>query len=145
GERRLFEAGVVSKQEFDNAQSTYDAAVAQLKSLEEQVNQQQVELHYYRVAAPMDGAVGDIPVRVGDRVAVSTLLTTVDEPGALEAYIYVAADRARNLKVGAPVHLMDGAGNNIADSRINFISPEVDTETQTVLAKAGTENAQGRL
>src|SRR6202023_4294305 len=145
GERRLFEAGVVSKQEFDNAQSTYDAAVAQLKSLEEQVNQQQVELHYYRVAAPMDGIVGDIPVRTGDRVAVTTLLTTVDEPGALEAYVYVPADRARNLKIGAPVHLVDGTGTKIADSRLTFVSPEVDTQTQTVLAKAGAENVQGKL
>ena len=78
----------------------YDAAEAQLKSLEEQVNQQQVELHYYKVAAPMDGIVGDIPVRIGDRVAVTTLLTTVDEPGALEVYIYVPADRAQRLEAG---------------------------------------------
>src|ERR1700688_3259902 len=83
-ERKLFEAGVVSKQEFDNAQTAHDAAVAQLRSLGEQVNQQQVELHYYRVAAPMAGIIGDIPVREGDRVAVTTLLTTVDEPGTLE-------------------------------------------------------------
>jgi len=144
-ERKLYAAGVVPKADVDNAQTIYDAAVAQLKSLTEQVNQQQVELHYYRVAAPMDGIVGDIPVRVGDRVAVTTLLTTVDEPGALEAYIYVPADRARNLKMGAPVHLVDDAGNKIADTRITFVSPQVDTETQTVLAKAIVENAQGKL
>src|SRR5579863_10582720 len=144
-ERRLFEAKVVSKQEFDNAQTNYDTAVAQLKSLEEQVNTQKVELHYYTVASPMNGIIGDVPVRMGDRVQVTTMLTTVDEPGALEAYIYVPADRSRTLRMGAPVHLVDGSGNKIADSRITFISPEVDTETQTVLAKAGTENAQGRL
>src|SRR5215468_8427482 len=85
--QKLFAAGVISKQDFDNAQTSYHAAVSQLKSLEEQVRQQRVELHWYRVSAPMDGIVGDIPVRVGDRVTVSTLLTTVDEPGALEAYI----------------------------------------------------------
>jgi len=144
-ERKLYAAGVVPKQDVDNAVTTYDAAVAQLKALSDQVNQQQVELHYYRVAAPTSGIVGDIPVRVGDRVAVTTLLTTVDEPGALEAYIYVPADRARNLKIGAPVHLVDGAGNKMADSRITFISSEVDPETQTVLAKAGIENAKGAL
>jgi RND family efflux transporter MFP subunit len=144
-EKKLFEAGVVPKQELDNAQSTYDAAAAQLKSLEEQVNQQQVELHYYKVAAPMDGIVGDIPVRTGDRVAVTTLLTTVDEPGALEAYIYVPADRARDLRLGVPVHLVDAAGHALAETRITFISPQVDTETQTVLAKALVENSQGRL
>jgi RND family efflux transporter MFP subunit len=142
-ERKLFAAGVVPKADVDNAQTNYDAAIAQLKSLAEQVNQQQAELHYYRVAAPMDGIVGDIPVRVGERVAVTTLLTTVDEQGPLEAYIYVPADRARNLKLGLPVHLVDEAGNKIADTRITFLSQQVDTETQTVLAKAMLENPHG--
>jgi RND family efflux transporter MFP subunit len=142
-ERKLYAAGVVPKADVDNAQSTYDAAVAQLKALSDQVNQQQVELHYYRIAAPMDGMVGDIPVHMGDRVAVTTLLTTVDEPGPLEAYIYVPADRARNLRMGLTVHLTDDAGIKIADTRITFLSPQVDTETQTVLAKALVENPRG--
>ena len=142
-ERKLFAAGVVPKADVDNAQTNYDAAIAQLKNLAEQVNQQQAELHYYRVAAPMDGIVGDIPVRVGERVAVTTVLTTVDEIGPLEAYIYVPADRARNLKLGLPVHLVDEAGIKVADTRITFLSPQVDTETQTVLAKAMLENPRG--
>jgi len=144
-ERKLYEAGVVSKQEFDNAQTNYDAAVAQLQSLSEQVNQQQVQLRYYRVPAPMAGIVGDIPVRVGDRVTVTTLLTTVDEPGALEAYIYVPADRGKDLKSGLPVHLLDNERNAIGDTRISFVSPQVDTETQTVLAKASVQNPKGQF
>jgi RND family efflux transporter MFP subunit len=144
-EKKLFEAGVVAKQELDNAQTNFDAAEAQLKSLEQQVTTQQVELHYYTVAAPSDGIVGDVPVRVGDRVAVTTLLTTVDEPGSVEAYIYVPADRARDLKMGVPVHLIDAAGHDIGNSRITFVSPQVDTDTQTVLAKATVENASGYL
>jgi RND family efflux transporter MFP subunit len=144
-EKKLFEAGVVAKQELDNAQTNYDAAEAQLRSLEHQVTTQQVELRYYGVAAPSSGIVGDIPVRVGDRVAVTTLLTTVDEPGAVEAYIYVPADRARDLKMGVPVHLIDAAGRDLAESRISFISSQVDTETQTVLAKAIIPNAQANL
>src|ERR1700687_3113425 len=43
--KKLFDAGVISKQELDNAQSGFDAALAQVKSLDEQVNQQKVELH----------------------------------------------------------------------------------------------------
>ena len=102
-EQRLYDAKVVAKQDLDNAQTAYDSAVSQLKSLTDLVSQQSVELKYYRVAAPMDGIVGDVPVRVGDRVVVSTLLTTVDQPGALEAYIYVPADRGRSLRIGLPV------------------------------------------
>lgn len=143
--KRLFEAGVISKAEFDSAQSNYDAAVAQLKSLEEQVNQQKAELHYYSVSAPMDGIVGDVPVRMGDRVTVSTLLTTVNEPGALEAYIYVPVERSRGLKLGLPVKLLSESGEFLARSAITFVSPQVDSETQTVLAKAAVPNAQTKL
>ena len=145
--RKLFDAGVISKQELDNAQTYYDSAVAQLKALEHQVQQQKVELHYYNVKAPTDGIVGDIPVRVGDRVAVTTLLTTVDEPGALEAYIYVPGARARELHLGMPVKLVNDAGAVLAESQITFISPQVDPETQTILAKAviGPSRANFRI
>src|SRR6184192_163803 len=143
--QKLHDAGVISKQELDNAQTAYDAAVAQLKALDEQVNQQRVELHYYSVSAPMDGIVGDIPVHVGDRVTVATLLTTVDEPGALEAYIYVPAEKARNLKVGLPVRLFDSAVNTVSETEVSFVSPQVDTDTQTVLAKAPVQNPKSKV
>jgi RND family efflux transporter MFP subunit len=143
--KKLWEAGVTAKADLDNAQTNYDTAVAQLKSLEHQVEQQKVELRYYKVSAPMDGIVGDVPVRVGDRVTVTSLLTTVDEPGALEAYIYVPADRTRDLRMGMPVKLLDQAGNLRADTQITFISPQVDFDTQTVLAKAAVPNAKANL
>ncbi|HTA58028.1 MAG TPA: efflux RND transporter periplasmic adaptor subunit [Candidatus Baltobacteraceae bacterium] len=143
--KKLAEAGVIAKSDLDNAQTTYDTAVAQLKSLEHQVEQQKVELRYYKVSAPMDGIVGDIPVRVGDRVIVSTLLTTVDEPGALEVYLYIPAARAKNLRLGLPVKLLDEAGNLRTESQITFISPQVDPDTQTVLAKAAVPNPKANL
>jgi len=143
--KRLFEAGVIAKAEFDSAQSTYDSSVAQLKALEEQVRTQRAELKYYSVSAPMDGIVGDIPVRMGDRVAVTTLLTTVDEPGALEAYIFVPVDRSRSLRLGLPVKLLDPSGALLANTTITFVSPQVDSETQTVLAKAAAPNTQSKL
>jgi len=143
--KKLAEAGVISKMDLDNAQTNYDNAVAQLKSLEHQVEQQKVELRYYRVSAPMDGVVGDIPVRVGDRVIVSTLLTTVDEPGALEAYLYIPAARAKDLRLGLPVKLLDEAGNVRTATQITFISPQVDPDTQTVLAKAAVPNPKANL
>jgi RND family efflux transporter MFP subunit len=104
------------------------------------VREQEVQLHYYTVASPTDGIVGDIPVRVGDRVTVSTLLTTVDQPGALEAYVYVPVERAAEVKVGTPVEILDEGSKPLATSRIRFISPQVDNQTQTVLVKAAIES-----
>src|SRR6266850_1771044 len=65
--RRLHAEGVMSKQSLDEAQAAYDQAVAELKALEAQLKEQQVQLQYYKVLAPTSGIVGDIPVHVGDR------------------------------------------------------------------------------
>jgi RND family efflux transporter MFP subunit len=141
----LANAGVVSKQELDQARATLDAAEAQLHSLEAQVSEQQVQLHYYKVVAPRAGIVGDVPVRVGDRVLTTTTLTTVDRPGSLEAYIYVPIEKSAQLKMNLPVQIVDASGNMLATSRITFISPEVDTATQAVLAKATVTNSKDSL
>ena len=136
----LFKSGIISKQDFDTSKATYDNALAQLRALDAQVNQQQAQLHYYSVTAPTDGIIGDIPVHVGDRVSTATLLTTVDEPGNLEAYIYVPIEHSQDLHIGEVVDLLDEAGKVIAHSSIFFVSPQIDMTTQTVLAKAQIEN-----
>jgi RND family efflux transporter MFP subunit len=141
----LFETGVMSKQDLDQATTALDAAQADLQSAEAEVRQQEVELRYYRVAAPRAGIVGDIPVRVGDRVTVSTLLTTVDRPGALEAYVSVPVERAPQLRLGMPLRILDTDGAVAAESRVAFISPQVDVETQTVLVKARIDNPERAL
>jgi RND family efflux transporter MFP subunit len=139
--KKLYDAGIISKQDFDTYKTTYDSALAQTKAMDAQVSQQQEQLHYYTVSAPTDGIVGDVPVHVGDRVTNTTLLTTVDQIGNLQAYISVPVEHSASLRLGEPVDLLDDSGNVIAHSSIFFISPEVDNTTQTVLAKAVIPNA----
>ena len=141
----LAAAGVVAKQDLDQAKSALDTAKAQLKSLDAQVQEQQTQLHYYRVSAPSTGIVGDIPVHVGDRVTTTTMLTSVDKPGGLEAYVYIPVERSSQLKMNMPVQIVDGSGQVMADSRISFISPQVDNTTQTVLIKSRIANNEDRL
>ena len=141
----LYDAKVVSKQALDQSKTALDQAKAQLQALQAQVRQESVQLHYYRVTAPSAGIVGDIPVRVGDRVTTTTALTTVDKPGSLEAYVYVPIERSGQLKPNLPVQIVDQSGAVIAESRINFISPQVDSTTQTVLAKAPIANTNDKL
>ncbi len=141
----LAAAGVVSKQDLDQAKSTLDAAQAQMDSLASQVREQEVQLHYYKVVAPASGIVGDVPVHVGDRVTTATQLTTIDQPGSLEAYVYVPIEHSAQLKMGLPVQVIDSNGKVLADSRISFISPQVDNTTQTVLVKARIANGNDAL
>jgi RND family efflux transporter MFP subunit len=139
--RQLAAAGVISKQALDQAQAQYDAAVADVSALEATVREQSVQLHYYVVNAPSAGVIGDIPVRVGDRVANSTVLTTLDKGGELEAYVYIPAEKAGTVKIGTPVQIVDDNGKEIADTKISFVSPRVDPQTQLLLVKTDVPNA----
>jgi multidrug efflux pump subunit AcrA (membrane-fusion protein) len=69
----------------------------------------------------------------------------VDEPGDLEAYISVPVENSKNLKIGLPVELLDPIGTHLGDTRIDFISPQADPATQSVLAKATVSNPRDQL
>jgi RND family efflux transporter MFP subunit len=133
---KLLAAGAISEREVEQFQSQLRSAEAQLKALDELIRQQRSQLNYYRVVSPNAGTVGDVPVNPGDRVTRSTVLTTVADNDLLEVYINVPVQQAAQLRVGLPVRLMDDRGQLLNTNRITFVSPSVDTATQSVLAKA---------
>jgi RND family efflux transporter MFP subunit len=133
--KALLDVGAMSQQEHEQAVAQQAAAEAQLKAIDEQIKQQESELAYFRVVAPAAGVVGDVPVRVGERVTRSTMLTTVEDNAGLEVYINVPVQQAPQLKLGLPVRILDESGQPLATERVNFIASSVDEATQTVLAK----------
>jgi RND family efflux transporter MFP subunit len=134
--KTLLEGGAASQAEMEQANTVLSTAEAQLEAIEAQIREQQVALAYHTVSAPVDGIVGDIPVRVGDSVTRSTVLTTIDQNAGLEVYVNVPVQEAPKLKVGLPVHVLDGDGRLLAEEKVTFVSPAVDPSTQSVLAKA---------
>src|SRR4029453_12859748 len=134
--RTLLDAGAGSQMEYDQAAATLATATAQVRALAESVREQRVELNYYRVSAPTGGIVGDIPVREGDRVTRSTVLTTIDRKDRLELYVNIPVSAAPGLRPGLPLRIIDDKGNVIGTYVVGFISPSVDDQTQTVLVKS---------
>jgi RND family efflux transporter MFP subunit len=135
-QRKLFEAGVVSRDAYDQANQAYQNAKGDYESNAALTDTQKQQLAYYDIRAPFNGIVGDIPVHLGDYVSPTTMLTTVDENADLEAYIYVPTERASLVRKGLPVQILDTAGNVLVKSTISFLSPQVDNGLQSILAKA---------
>jgi RND family efflux transporter MFP subunit len=135
-QRKLFEAGVVSRDVWDQAQQAYSNSKADYESAVSLRKTQEEQLAYYTVRAPFDGVVGDVPVHVGDYASTSTILTTVDQNKDLEAYIYLPTERAGEVKLGLPVDLYDNAGNLLEKTKVDFVSPQVDNPLQGILVKA---------
>ena len=135
-QQKLFEAGVVSRDAFDQATQAFQNAKGDYEANAALTATQKQQLDYYDIRAPFNGIVGDIPVHVGDYVSPTTLLTTVDENADLEAYIYIPTERASQIRTGLPVEILDTAGKVLTKSTISFLSPQVDNGLQSILAKA---------
>ena len=135
-QRQLFESGLISHQAYDQAVQSFQNASGAYNASTAQTASERRQLAYYQIRAPFAGLVGDIPVHVGDYVTGSTVLTTVDESGELEAYIYIPTERASEIRMGLPVELLGNDGKMLARSTINFISPQVDNGLQSILVKA---------
>jgi RND family efflux transporter MFP subunit len=134
--KQLLDAGATSQQEYEQAETNLNTAQASLDALRAREREARVQLQYFRVTSPTAGMVGDIPVRVGDRVTSTTVLTTVDQLAGLEAYIQVPVERAPEIRRGLPVRIKDSQGSLLTETTIDFVSPQVDDRTQSVLVKA---------
>ena len=137
----LVGAGAISRQEFDQAQNSLRTAEARMETVDAQIREGRVELGYYRVNAPQAGIIGDITLRVGDRVTSSTVITTIDDNSELEADIQVPLNRTPDLRVGLPVQMLDAEGKPVATNPITFVAPRVDDRTQTALVKSVLRDA----
>jgi len=145
-QQKLFDAGVTSRDSFDQEHQAFENAKADYESAVESRKTQEQLLGYYTIRAPFDGIVGDVPVHVGDYVspgsATTAMLTTVDEGKDLEAYIYIPSERSGDVHMGQQVILTDNAGNPLDKTNVNFISPEVDPTLQGILVKAPVHSVE---
>jgi multidrug efflux pump subunit AcrA (membrane-fusion protein) len=162
----LHQEELISKNDLEKYANTYERSKSQIQALDAQIAAQKYEvvrseknlqeskanlgregadLNYYSIRAPFAGTVGDIPVKIGDYVDPNIELTSVSDIGQLEVYVSVPADQALDLKLDMPVQLLSGAEEPVGEGKIFFISPRVDTQSQTVLVKASYNNAGAKL
>ncbi|MEO1764607.1 MAG: efflux RND transporter periplasmic adaptor subunit [Cyanobacteria bacterium J06629_18] len=116
-----------------------------LQQAQANTKQQQVQLQYFTVSAPIAGKVGDLLVKQGDVVNTSSQLTSITQNNPLEVEISIPQERASELRKGMPVELVDNQGKILGRSQIFFISPNVNQNTQSILIKALFNNSNNQL
>jgi RND family efflux transporter MFP subunit len=125
-------------QEIAQAQAQVSQAAAQVRSA-------QVQLKYAKVLAPFTGTVGDIPLKVGDYAAKGDALTTLTKNDSFDLNLAIPFARAKQLRAGTSVELLDATGKSIEMGKVGFIAPNATADSQTILAKANFANSSGRL
>ena len=165
--QQLVSQGAQSQQELDLAQRDLDVAQATLDSARNEIaaaqaNLSQAEASFTQaqanqsaaqqnlqdrtVTAPITGTVGDLDVKLGDYVTPSSVITNITENASLELDLPVSIEQRDRLQLGLPVELLSSDGETVTTTgSISFISPQADSNTQTVLVKARFENLQGQL
>jgi RND family efflux transporter MFP subunit len=126
------------KEEIAQARSQVTEAAAQVRSSE-------VKLQNTKIVAPITGIIGNIPAKVGDFVSKGDTLTTLIQNQSLEINLSIPLERGPELRLGQRVEGTDNQGNVLATGRISFISPQVSTTSQSLLAKAVFDNSEGQL
>jgi len=99
-----------------------------------------VKIQKSKITAPFTGIVGYIPTKERDYVKEGDKLTSLTQNNALEINLSVSLDQSSQLRLGLPVQILDNQGQSISAGKISFISPNVNTNAQTVLARASFNN-----
>lgn len=117
----------VQRTRIDQARALYALRKSQLEQL--------------KVRAGVEGVLQQLPVEVGQRVAMGTNLARVANPGKLKAELNIAETQAKDVQLGQEVSI--DTRNGIIPGRVSRIDPAVRDGTVTVDVRLETSLPEG--
>ncbi len=120
-------------------------AIADMEEAKANVERMETIVGKTFIKAPIRGKIGDIPIKIGDYVEIDDTLTTITENNRLELSIAIPLEKAVDLQIGLPVQILDKQKQVITTAQINFIEPNVTSDSQLVIAKAILDNFDRQL
>jgi len=164
--RKQKEAAIASRDQavaqVSAAQSAYDNAVKNVASAEEQIRGAEANVNSQRAAvgqaqaqlssigkdlaftivkAPVSGIVGSFnQKKVGDFLNTGEVLTTITNNDAFNLNIAIPTEYREQLRLGLPVEAINKDSKPGVRGVITFISPQVNQNTQSILAKVTFKN-----
>ena len=143
---RLLNDKFISQNAFDNAESSFNVAQGNVKSMEAQVQLARNALKDAIAIAPLSGIVAKRHVQPGEKVAVEAPLVTIVDLKDLEVQALVPAIDVPELEIGMPVELtVDGYGERRFTGRIERINPSTEPGTRALLVYVGLPNPDALL
>ncbi len=120
--------------------AVYKARVAQLEALYELRRKQ---LDSLKVRAGINGVVQEVPVQVGQQVAIGTQLARVADPSRLKAEVKIAETQAKDIAIGQSAQI--DTRNGIIEGRVIRIDPGATQGTRTVDVQLNGELPKGAV
>ncbi|UFH58286.1 efflux RND transporter periplasmic adaptor subunit [Sulfurovum mangrovi] len=150
----LKKTNAISQKEIDTYLYEYTNAKAELSNAKANLKQAQIEYDYTMIKAPINGIAGIKEHDIGDYIQVgaeSALLTTITNTDPLHAEFSIPKSDlplylSQIKKPGKVIKVLEGEKRESEQNgTIDFISPEIDQTTNTLLIRAKIDNPKGTL
>ena len=139
-------AVITAEEQVAAAQVQIQQADASIRQAQAQADASFVSVEFKEVVTPIAGVVDDLPVKLGDYVSTGQPVAKVTQLDALILNLQVPSNRSAELRTGLTVELLDPVSKEqLATGSLTFVSPTVEAEGQTILAKAQFRNPDGNL
>jgi len=150
--KNLFEAGIVSKDQYDQFATSADALDASVRADQAAVADAKLQLGYCTIRSTIDGRTGSLLVHPGNLVkANDSSLVVINQIHPIfvtfsvpEQYLPQIKARAARGKLGVIATTEEG-NPNADEGVLTFINNTVDPTTGTIVLKGTFQNASGRL
>jgi len=157
--RPLAEKGIVGNVQLETAEDSYQTALAGLAQAEAALKNAQATIGWTTVTSPVDGLVGEIPLRLGSLVNSANVLTTVANTGNVYAYFSLnekelstflngldGSTQSEKIKNAPPINLTLADGTLYEHTgRLETITGSINITTGSASFRAEFPNKEGKL
>ena len=143
----LFKEGTATEQERDQAEASYERAVAALAQARAQEQIADINLGETVIVAPMDGVVSKRAVEPGTLLTAGAQIATITQMNPLRFQLALPTTIFSSLSPGK-THVsieVDAYPDQPIDAVVSRVYPVADDATRTVRVETTVDNATGRL
>lgn len=135
----LYRKKVASKSEFDNAQSTYRSAIADVDNIRAAIEKKSIR-------APFDGSLGIRLVNLGQTIDAGQPVVSLQARNQMFVNFFLPQQLLSKIKPGLTVNVSsDAVPGEVFSGKINAIDPSINEATRSVKVQALLANPEGNL
>lgn len=131
----LVKSNAVSRQDYEKTATALKSTEAELRRATELVNEVQATLDWATIRSPMDGAVIDKKVDLGDLVRPGQMLVTLFDPKRMQLVASVRESLAQRLQVGQSIGVDIEGMKKRCTGTISEIVPEAQAASRAFQVK----------
>ena len=135
----LYRKKVASKAEFDNAQSAYRTAIANVDNINATIEKKSLR-------APFDGSLGIRLVNLGQSINAGEPVVSLQATNQMFVNFFLPQQLLSKIKPGLIVNVRsDAVPGEVFSGKINAIDPSINVSTRSIKIQALLGNPDGKL